>query len=79
MNSLTIGGDKDGQSRITRVVESWYNTGENTGDHIVTTVVGANHFSVCTGEAPTVVKKLDLQADISSTEAQGKIADILIS
>ena len=35
VKTLTIGGEKDGQSTITRLTESWYNTGSNKGDHVV--------------------------------------------
>jgi len=72
----TIGGEKDGQSTITRLAESWYNTKRNSnpGQHVTVIIEGANHASITTGDMPWTVKKYDLKADIDPAYAKQQAA-----
>jgi len=80
VKSITIGGEKDGQSTITRLSESWYNTGKNSNDQHVTVILeGANHMSFTTGNVPSLVKSYDLKADIDSDVAKQQGAEVLVA
>jgi len=76
VKTITIGGEKDGQSTITRLAESWYNTKRNSnpGQHVTVIIEGANHASITTGDMPWTVKKYDLKADIDPAYAKQQAA-----
>lgn len=79
VKSLTLGGEKDGQSPITRLTETWYNTAKNTNvdQHVTVILEGANHMSLTTGSVPSFVKQYDLKADIDSGVAKSQAAEVL--
>jgi hypothetical protein len=82
--TLTVGGELDGLARLSRVVEALYTQitfAENPVNASlympVTIVEGMNHMQFGSGEAPTFVKKNDLQADISEDIAHAAVvADV---
>lgn len=82
--TLTVGGELDGLARLSRVVESLYTQITFSEDPAkasafmpVTVVQGMNHMQFGSGEAPSFVKKNDLQADISEEAAQSAVvADV---
>lgn len=65
--TLTIGGELDGLSRITRIAEAFYLSNERDShidDYPVIVAPGVNHWQFAgEGEIPFLVKERDLQAE----------------
>lgn len=80
--TLTIGGELDGLSRVTRIVESYYiQTKRDSNEKAFPTVVlkGVNHFEFCgQGAPPLLVKERDLMAEASQTDAWASISALYV-
>lgn len=78
--SLTVGGELDGLARLSRIVEALYsqvtfseNPSKATLFMPVTIVGGMNHMQFASGEAPSFVKKNDLQSDVTEEVAHSAV------
>merc|ERR1712060_896452 len=81
--TLTLGGTKDGLMRITRLAEAYWHQYTNIEDaqknrFPIYAMEGASHMSYMTGDAPKLVKKKDLVADIDNVTAQKVFAGAVI-
>ena len=69
---LTIGAELDGLCRLTRIAEALYtqvtfaeDSATATRAMPVTTIAGMSHMQFATGDAPSHVKALDFQPEVS--------------
>lgn len=80
--SLTIGGELDGLSRVTRIMEGYYHQVLHSPNPKATTyspvvvVEGLSHMQFASGEPPSLVRERDLQPEISYDNAHQKIANL---
>lgn len=78
--TLTIGGELDGLTRVTRIMEAYYHQVFNTTDSTkltnfpVIVINGMTHFQFASGEPPALVKLRDLAPEISYEDAHTKVA-----
>ena len=79
--TLTIGGELDGLSRVTRIMEAYYHQVLNAADQNtalmnfpVIVVNGMSHFQFASGSPPLLVKLRDLKPEISYEDAHRKVA-----
>ena len=72
--TLTLGGTKDGLSRVTRLAEAYWHQYDNIEQaqkdkFPIYAVEGTTHMSYMNGEAPSLVKKRDLRPDVDEETA----------
>mmetsp|Transcript_6869 Transcript_6869/g.9062 ORF Transcript_6869/g.9062 Transcript_6869/m.9062 type:complete len:323 (-) Transcript_6869:447-1415(-) len=77
-STLTIGGTKDGVTRITRVAEAYWHQVKNInsnqlGQFPVVALEGASHAQFASGTAPSTVLSNDFNPAISETSAHNTI------
>ena len=86
--TLTVSGELDGLSRITRLAESYYHqirsprgvfTRNTTTDYPITVVMGMSHMQFASGLAPPTVKHYDLQPEISYASAHTQVGGDMAS
>ena len=83
--TLTIGGELDGLSRVTRVMESYYHytlypyQGNKPNLFPVVVVQGMSHMQFASGTPPFLVKERDLKSEISYDEAHSIVANLTAS
>ncbi|GAB5036118.1 Hypothetical protein NocV09_03400220 [Nannochloropsis oceanica] len=78
--TLTIGGEKDGNMRVSRLAQSshiYRMQSDKVDDFPVVVVPGANHMSYCVGKPPLPVAAVDLTAEISKEEGHQTIAQVM--
>lgn len=78
--TLTIGGEKDGNMRVSRLAQSshvYRVQPEKVTDFPVVVVPGANHMSYCVGKPPLPVAAVDLTAEIPKEEGHQTIAQVM--
>ena len=83
-NILTIGGELDGNNRITRMAESYFFDMQNQRSsnlEILTLIVkGMNHYQFAgEGQPPSPVKQNDITPEITDAEARDQVTSILTS
>lgn len=83
---LTIGGELDGLSRVTRMAEAFYTqiTANSNPDAAkknlpVTVIEGVSHMQFASGQIPSNVMKKDLIPEVSYEEAHSKIASDMVA
>ena len=81
--TMAIGGELDGLTRVTRIMEAYYHqisnsTGPNANltNFPVVVVKGMTHFQFASGEPPALVKARDLRPEISYDDAHKQIATL---
>ena len=81
VSTLTVGGELDGLSRVTRIMEAYYhqivlakNASQASIDWPVVVVAGMNHFDAASSSPPLLVKERDLKSEISVQVAHEIIA-----
>ena len=76
--TLTIGGELDGLTRVTRIMEAFYhqvlNSTNQNANFPVIVVKGMTHFQFASGEPPALVKARDLRPEISYEDAHKQVA-----
>ena len=79
--TLTIGGELDGLTRVTRIMEAYYHQILNAANQStalmnfpVIVVNGMTHFQYASGSPPLLVKLHDLKPEISYMDAHRKVA-----
>ena len=78
--TLTIGGELDGLTRVTRIMEAYYHQVLNITDQTALTnfpvivINGMTHFQFASGEPPSLVKLRDLAPEISYEDAHTTVA-----
>ena len=83
--TLTIGGELDGLSRVTRVMESYYHyvlypyQGNKPNLFPVAVVQGMSHMQFASGTPPFLVQERDLKPEISYDEAHSIVANLTAS
>lgn len=75
--TLSIGGELDGQARISRMAESSYQIAGKT-DFPVVVLEGQSHMQFASGEPPLLVKKNDLKPEVDEETAHKNIADVVV-
>ena len=82
--TLTIGGELDGLSRVTRIMESFYHRVLKASDRTkavtnfpVVTVAGMSHMQFASGDPPPEVKAKDLRPEISEEQAHAEVASLV--
>ena len=83
VSTLTIGGELDGLSRVTRIMEEYYHRVLHTDDDKnrfpVIVVPGLSHFQFASGTPPPLVKLRDLKPEISLADAHNIVASYISS
>jgi len=80
---LTLGGELDGLNRITRMAESHYYNKQDEKNYpaqkLITLIInGMNHYQFAgEGEPPFLVRKNDIQPEISTADAHSQAASII--
>ncbi len=83
--TLTIGGELDGLTRVTRIMEGFYHQIIHSKDDDpimrspIVVIKGLSHMQFASGDPPLLVKYRDLKPEISYDEAHGAIANISAS
>ena len=78
--TLTIGGELDGLTRVTRIMEAYYHQVLNATDKTTLTnfpvivINGMTHLQFASGDPPPLVKLRDLAPEISYEDAHRKVA-----
>ena len=82
--TLTIGGELDGLSRVTRIMEAYYHRILHAGDQQaavktfpVAVVEGMTHMQFASGDIPPFVKLHDLKPEISYDDAHRAVASLM--
>jgi len=78
--TLTIGGEKDGNMRVSRLAQSshvYRVQPEKVNDFPVVVIPGGNHMSYCVGKPPLPVAAVDLTAEISKDDGHQTIAQVM--
>eukprot|EP00746_Dinoflagellata_sp_MGD_P049346 gnl/MRDRNA2_/MRDRNA2_222997_c0_seq1.p1 gnl/MRDRNA2_/MRDRNA2_222997_c0~~gnl/MRDRNA2_/MRDRNA2_222997_c0_seq1.p1 ORF type:complete len:547 (-),score=83.71 gnl/MRDRNA2_/MRDRNA2_222997_c0_seq1:14-1654(-) len=75
--TVTIGAELDGQARISRIAENYYQTRGKT-DFPVVILEGQSHMQFASGEPPSTVKKNDLQPEVDEVTAHKNIAAVAV-
>eukprot|EP00128_Syssomonas_multiformis_P017854 Colp12_sorted_trinity150504_noHs@7144 len=79
--SLTVGGEMDGLSRITRLAEAYYQqvVKRDLKEHPVVVLPGVSHFQFAgDGSAPFLVRQRDLQPEVDQVTAWNNIAAVYV-
>lgn len=83
---LTVAGELDGLTRVSRIAESFYHEILSKKDqyqirskHPIAVVEGMNHMQFASGHKPILVRKRDLKAEISESQAHEKVASLVAS
>ena len=80
--TLVVGGELDGLTRVTRVMEEYYHRVLHPSalskiiDFPVTVVKGMSHMQFASGDPPELVKLRDLKPEISDDEAHTSVASL---
>ena len=81
--TLTIGGELDGLSRVTRIMEGFYHQvlhssqgSDAVKNSPVVVIQGLSHMQFASGDPPTLVKDRDLKPEISYDQAHGIIGNL---
>jgi hypothetical protein len=79
--TLTLAGELDGMTRISRIAEAFYHQYDNLDTRVNTTdllpivvLKGVSHMQFSSGDAPQTVKKYDLKPEASQEEANHLIS-----
>lgn len=82
--TMTLGGELDGLSRVTRVMEEFYFRNRNATDpdtalrdFPVMLLKGVSHLQFASGDPPSLVKARDLRPEMSDTDAHEVIATFI--
>ena len=78
MPNLTVGGELDGLTRVTRIMEAYYHQVYGGSDYktVVVLVEGMTHMQFASGDPPLLVKERDLKPEISYEQAHSIVANI---
>ena len=83
---LTIAGELDGLTRVSRIAESFYHEILSKKDqdqirskHPIAVIEGMNHMQFASGHKPILVRKRDLKAEIPESLAHKKVASLVAS
>lgn len=77
LSTLTIGGEKDGLARISRIMESAVYLKNLADTFPVTVLRGVSHMQFASGTPPSNVKNNDLKPEVSDDEAHKAIAQTI--
>ena len=87
--TMTIGGELDGVSRVTRIMEEYYHRVLHSNEEHkkmasaaafpVVVVEGLSHMQFASGDPPALVKDRDLQPEISYDEAHAIVGSLMAS
>ena len=80
--TLTIGGELDGLTRLTRLMESYYHQVQTQPVSLgykfpVVVLQGATHMQWASGTPPPLVKKYDLRPEVSDDDAHSTMGDAI--
>ena len=82
--TLTIGGELDGLTRVTRIMEEYYHRISEAPDinvatrsFPVTVIEGMSHFQFASGDPPKHVKDNDLKPEITFDSAHTSVASLV--
>jgi len=82
--TLTIGGELDGLTRVTRIMEEYYHRISEAPDITVATksfpvivIEGMNHFQFASGSPPEHVRNNDLKPEITFDSAHTSVASMV--
>jgi len=82
--TLTIGGELDGLTRVTRIMEEYYHRISKAPDinaatksFPVTVIEGMSHFQFASGDPPQHVKDNDLKPEITFDSAHTSVASLV--
>lgn len=74
--TLTVGGEKDGMTRITRLAEAAYVYRSAPAKFPVFAIKGASHMSFASGAPPRMVRLRDLRPEVNESVAHDAIARV---
>lgn len=72
--TLSVGGEKDGMTRLTRLAEALYVYRSQPHKFPVVAIPGANHMNFASGAPPLAVAMRDLRAEVNEATAHASIA-----
>ena len=82
--TLTIGGELDGLSRVTRIMEAYYHSvlhaqsrEEAIKNFPVTLIEGMSHMEFASGDPPSFIKDRDLRPEITYEQAHQAVASLV--
>ncbi|XP_065190022.1 uncharacterized protein LOC135820899 [Sycon ciliatum] len=85
VSTLTVGGELDGLSRITRLAESYWHQvlhpypGAGPDRFPLVVLPGVTHFQFASGAPPYTVRERDFKPEVTLEAAQGMIASVVAS
>ena len=75
ISTLTLSGELDGLTRVTRIIEAFYFY--STYPHFTLIIPGMNHMNVASGKPPNRIIRNDISSEINETIAHQQLAILI--